>query len=169
MPAGVEGGQIRDACSPGGNHGEQRHWRVDTLTMHEVPSALSDHSRNPGGEVIVSSTQPGWDTQDRDTVNDVLPWQPPGPVCCEHCDFEGLQRRKATRNLIDVRLSPTDLRKVTWADHEHAEWPLQRPAPSIAERFTGSYVTHHDLSASPSEARLAGFGDGPESREATRA
>ena len=49
---------------------------------------------------------------------------------------------------MNVHLSPTDFRKVTWADHEYAKWPLQRLVPSIAGRFAGSYITYHDLSAS---------------------
>jgi hypothetical protein len=116
--------------------------------MHEVPSALSDHSRNPGGEVIVSPARPGRDSQDWHTVNDLFPWQPPGPVGREHGDFETPQRREATDNLMDVHLGPADFRKVTRADHEHAKWPLQRLVPSIARRFAGSYITYHDLSAS---------------------
>src|ERR1039458_5179966 len=115
--------------------------------MHQVPSVLSDHSGNPGGKVIISPARPGRDTQDRDTLNDLLPRQPPGSVGCEHGDFEITQRREATCNLMDVHLSPTDFRKVTWADHEYAEWPLQRLVPSIAESFAGSYITCHDLSA----------------------
>jgi hypothetical protein len=109
--------------------------------MHEVPSALSDHSRNPRGEEVISPAWPRRDTQDRDTVNDLLPWQPPGPVGGEHGDFETPQRREATRNLMDVHLGPTDVRKVTRADHEYADWALPRLVPSLAERFAGSNIT----------------------------
>jgi hypothetical protein len=49
---------------------------------------------------------------------------------------------------MDVHLSPTAFWKVTFADHEHAEWPLQYLIFSMAERFAGSYITRHDLSAS---------------------
>ncbi len=49
---------------------------------------------------------------------------------------------------MDVNLSSPDFRKVTWADHEYAEWSLQRLALSIAERLAGSYITYHNLSAS---------------------
>jgi hypothetical protein len=48
---------------------------------------------------------------------------------------------------MDVHLSPTEFRKVTWTDHENANRPLQRLVPSIAGRFAGSYITYHDPSA----------------------
>ena len=44
----------------------------------------------PGCKVIISPAWPGRDTQDRDTLNDFLPWQAPGPVGCEHGDVEAL-------------------------------------------------------------------------------
>src|ERR1039458_9337032 len=116
--------------------------------MHQVPSVLSDHSGNPGGKVIISPARPGRDTQDRDTLNDLLPWQPPGSVGCEHGDFEITQRREATCNLINAHLSATDFRKVPWGHHEYAERSLQHLFPSIAESFAGSYITYRDLSAS---------------------
>src|SRR5215831_7159966 len=58
VATGMEGDQIRDADSPCGDHGEQWHWRVDALAMHEVPPALSDHGRNPRGKVIISPARP---------------------------------------------------------------------------------------------------------------
>jgi hypothetical protein len=109
--------------------------------MHKVPSALSDHSRNPGSEEVISPARPRRDTQDRYTINDLPPWQSPGPVGCEHGDLETSQRREAMRNLMDVHLRPSDVRKVTWADHEYAEWALRRLVPSLAERFAGSHIT----------------------------
>src|SRR5215469_2695733 len=144
----MEGYQVRDASPPCGDHGEQRHWRVDALAMHEVPAAPSDYSRNPGGKEIISLAWPGRDTQDRDALNDLLPWQAPGPVGCEHGDVEALQRREATCYLTDVHLCPANLRKVTRADHKHAEWPLQRVIPSVAERLAGSCVMRHGPPAS---------------------
>src|SRR5215472_4667841 len=116
--------------------------------MDEVPSALSDHRCNPGGKVIISAARPGRDTQDWGVRNELLPWQPPGPVGCEHGDFETPQRREAACNLVNVHLGPTDFRKVTRADNEDAEWPLQRLVPAIANRFAGGYIRYHDLSAS---------------------
>ena len=154
VPAGVEGDQIRKAGPPCGHHGEQWHRSVDSLAMHEVPFALSDHSRNPGGEVVISPSRPGRDTQDRDALNDLLPWQPPGPVGCEHGDFETPQRGEATGNLMDVHLSAAGFREVTRADHEYAEWPLQRLVSSMAERLAGSYITYHELR--PARKRLRG-------------
>src|SRR6516165_12306444 len=112
----MEGYQVRYAGAPCGDHGKQRHWRVDALAMHEVPVVLSDHSGNPGCKVIISLAWPGRDTQDRDTLNHFLPWQAPGPVGCEHGDVEALQRREATRYLSDVHLCSADVRKVTRAD-----------------------------------------------------
>jgi hypothetical protein len=148
VAASMKGDQIRDAGLPCGDHGKQRHRRVDPLAMHEVPAASLDHGRNPGGKVIVPPARPGRDTQDWDPLNDLLPWQPPGPVGCEHGDVEAVQRGEATCNLTDVRLCPADFRKVTRADHKDAEWPLRRLIPSAAARLPGSYVTHHGLSAS---------------------
>src|SRR6516165_3474092 len=144
----MEGDQVRDAGPPRGDHGEQWHWRVDALAVHEVPSALSDHSRNPGGKIIVSPAWPGRDTRDRYPLNDLLPWQAPGPVRCEHRDVETLQCREAMRNLTDVHLCPADFRKVTRADHQYAKWPRQRLTSPAAERLAGSCVRHHGLSAS---------------------
>src|SRR5215470_14457831 len=115
--------------------------------MHEVPSALSDHGRNPGGEVIISGAGPGGDTQDRNALDDLFPWQSPGPVGCEHGDFETPQRREAAGNLMDVHLSPAKFRKVAWTDHENANRPLRRLVLSSAGRFAGSYITYHDPSA----------------------
>src|SRR5215472_6770978 len=140
----MEGDQIRDVGSSSGDHGEQWHRRVDALAMHEVPPALPDHACNPGGKVIISLARPGRDAQDWDALHDFLPWQQPGSVRCEHGDFETAQRREATRNLMDVHLGATPLRKVPWADHEYAEWPFQCLIPWIAERIAGSYITYHD-------------------------
>jgi hypothetical protein len=112
--------------------------------MHEVPPALPDHACNPGGKVIISLARPGRDAQDWDALHDFLPWQPPGSVGCEHRDFETAQRREAARNLMDVHLGATPLRKVAWADHEYAEWSFQRLIPWIAERIAGGYITYHD-------------------------
>jgi len=123
----------RDEWPPCGDHGEQWHWRVDALAVHKVPSALSDHRRNPGGEVVISLARPGRDTQDRDARNNLLSWQPPGPVGCEHGDFETPERQEATCNLMDVHLSPTEFGEVTRADHKYAEWLRQRLVPAIAE------------------------------------
>src|SRR6516165_2117934 len=150
----MESYQVRDAGPPCRDHGEQRHRRVNPLAMYEVPAALSDHSRNPGGKVIVSLAWPGRDTQDRDTLNDILPWQAPGPVGCEHSDVEALQHRKATCHLTDVHLCPAAVGKVTRADHKHAERPLQRLIPSVAERLAGGFVTRHGppVSRSPTRA-----------------
>jgi hypothetical protein len=150
----VEGDQIRDADLPCGAHGEQWHWVIDALAMHKVPSALPDHSRNPGGKVIISLAGPGRDTHDWDALNRLFSWQLPGPVGCEHGDFETPQRGQATGNLIDVCLNPAEFRKVTWADHEYAQWPFQRPALLVADRLVGtyvlvrSYVAYNDLSVS---------------------
>ena len=146
MAAGVEGDQIRDANVPCRDHGYQWHRVVDALAMHEVPSALSDHSRDSRGEVIILSARPGRDTQNWDTLNDLFPGQSPGPVSCEYGDFETPPRGKSTCYLMDMRLDPADFRKEARANHEYTRWSLQHPFLSISGRFTGGFITYHNLS-----------------------
>lgn len=114
VATGVEGYQVGRADTPCGEHRQHRYRCMNPLAVHEIPAlTLPDHGGDPRREVVVPAGRPGWNAQHPDAIENFIAGTPAAPVSREHGDVEAFERRQPPRDLVDVRLDPTQVRQVT--------------------------------------------------------